>query len=159
MGNVKLLVTYVEGILGLINDSLLSKLSLLSITEISPLCKLPDLNSNAFTVSMHFTNTNFYLEISKILLAKYDVLKRDPQMYASIESNSLDLKDLVQKHMKELRVYGDQGTLSVSGEFPFCPHFTHFSAKNYYIDDSVTCSFHESCEGGKVSKFEANSVT
>ena len=53
--------------------------------------------------------------------------------------------------MKELHLsgYNSRPSLSASGEFPFCPKFTHFTANNYHIDDSVPTAFMKAVKEGK----------
>ena len=88
--------TDVLGVLGLISHSLLSKLSLLLITQLYP-CVPPDLTSNALTISLKIDSDSHEL-ISKIhvWLRKYSFLKRTPQVCIDISSwNSQDLKILV----------------------------------------------------------------
>ena len=148
--------TDVLGVLGLISRSLLSKLSLLSISEDSAPHAPPDLNSNALTVSIDSTDTDCYMEISKILKTRYDVLKRDPQVCARIW-NSQDLKNLMQRHIKELHVvsnqdstiYDSKAPLYASGEFPSCPQFTHFTAECFHVDNSVPAAFMKAVKDGK----------
>ena len=150
--------TYVLGVLELISHGLLNKLSLLSITDSSiPRAAQPDVNSHALTVSIELYELIPYKLIPKIpvWLTKYGTLKKDFQVCASIYSTSpLDLKDLVQKHIKQLHVSRyiskSQETLSASGEFPFCPHFTHFSTENFHIDDSVPAAFMKAVTDGKL---------
>ena len=131
-------------------------MSLLSIGEISLPGSLPGVNSSALSVSIECCDSVSCELILKILQTNSDVLKRDPLVYATVVSeHSLDLKTLVQKHIKQLSVEshfiqnGPQATLSVSGEFPFCPHFTHFTAKNYQICDSVPAAFMKAVKEGK----------
>ena len=143
--------TDVLGVLGLISRSLLSKLLLLSISEDSSLHALPDLNSNALTVLID-CSIDHYLEISEILQTRHDLLKRDPQMCATIYfKNCQDIKILMQKNIKELHVSNSgQATLSTSGEFPFCPQFTHFTAYGFHIEDSVPAAFIKAVKEGKL---------
>ena len=151
--------TDVLGVLGLISHSLLSKLSLLSISEDFTLRAPPDLNSappdldsNAFTVSINSTDIDCFMEISKILQTRCDVLKRDPQVCARIWK-SQDLKDLMQSHIKELHVVSNQdfseAPLYASDEFPFCPQFTHFTAEYFHVDNSVPAAFMKAVKDGK----------
>ena len=41
-------------------------------------------------------------------------------------------------------------TLFASGEFPFCPQFTHFIAKDFHIDNSVPSAFIKAVKDGKL---------
>ena len=96
------------------------------------------------------------MEISKILQTRCDVLKRDPQVCARIWK-SQDLKDLMQRHIKELHVLSNQdftihdseAPLYASGEFPFCPQFTHFTAEYFHVDNSVPAAFMKAVKDGK----------
>ena len=86
--------------LGLISHSILSKMSLLSVTEGSLLNAQPDLNSDALPVSIELPRYVSYELFSKInvWLTTYGVLKRTPQMFAKIYSkNSLDSQNLCPK--------------------------------------------------------------
>ena len=103
-------------------------------------------------VSIKCRDSVSYELISKTLQTNSDVLKRTPQVYTTIvREHSQDLKTLVQKHIKELHVVSNsvRAPLSVSGEFPFCPHFTHFTAKGYQISDSVPAAFLKAVKEGK----------
>ena len=142
--------THVLGVLGLISHSLLSKLSLLSISKDPAQRSLPDVNSDALIVSIDL-DSDYYLEISKILLTNSDVLKRAPQVSARIYFyDAVDLKILMQKHTKELHLCSGGSTrLSVSGEFPFCPHFTHFTARSCQISNSVPAAFVKAVKEGE----------
>ena len=142
----------VESIMGLISHNLLNKLEVLSIGKTSaPRTALPVLNSNALTVSIDSTSTDIYLGISKILQTKFYALKRNPQVCARIYCNKVvDLKILVQKHTKELYLIPYfPAALSASGEFPFCPRFTHFVVKYVRIDDSVPSASMKAAKEGK----------
>ena len=144
----------VKGILELISH----KMSLLSIGDDSAPYSLPGVSSSALTVSIKCRDSVSCELISKTLQTNSDVLKRDPQVYATIYSkNSQDLKTVVQKHIKELHVVSNQQSttydsktpLYVSGEFPFCPHLTNFTAQNYQISNSVPAAFMKAVKEGK----------
>ena len=146
--------TDVLGVLELISHGLLSKLSMLSISEDSVQRTPPDLNSNALTVSIKATSTDFYQKISKILHTNSNILKRNPQVCVRIVNNgeSDDLSTLIQKHTKEFHLKWDGEDirpLSVSGEIPFSPHFTHFTAHRFHIDDSIPAAFIKAMKDGK----------
>ena len=75
-------------------------------------------------------------------------------MYLTVEDFSLyreDLMPLVIKQIKQLRLFGlSKCTLYASGEFPYCPLFTHFSVYGYHIDDSVPAAFMKAVKDGKL---------
>ena len=147
----------VKGIMELISHSLLSKLSLLAIGKHFLPGSVPDVNSSALTVSIECRDSVSCELISKTLQTNSDVLKRDPLVYARVDSeHSQDLKTLVEKHIKKLHVSNSdftrshpKVTLSVSGEFPFCPHLAHFTAQNYQISNSVPAAFLKAVKEGK----------
>ena len=150
----------VKGIVELISH----KMSLLSIGENSLPSSLPAVNSSALTVSIKCRDSVSCELISKTLQTNSDVLKREPLVYARVHSeHSQDLKTLVQKHIKELHVVSSSfATLSVSGEFPFCPHFTHFTAEVCQISDSVPEAFMKAVKEGKfpcLRRIELNDCT
>ena len=143
----------VKGIMELISHNLLSKLEVLSITRDSDTSAAPpDVNSNALTVLINaFRGNACYLEISEILQTRHDLLKRDPQVYARMYcENSQDIKILMQKHTKQLHLHQALRpvTVSASGEFPFCPQFTHFTADGFHIDSSVSVAFLKAVKDG-----------
>ena len=141
-----------EGILECMSHSLLSKLTLLSISERS----LPtDINSNDFTISIDITEALSSNQIFK-LLTKHDLLKRNPQVRVKITCNECDLSTLVQ-HTNQLHLVGLErqypipsiSPIFASGEFPHCPQFTHFVAHRFQIDDSVPSTFLKAIRDGK----------
>ena len=141
------------GLLELISHSLLSKLTVLSISDwhIQP----RDTSSHDFTISMDLKNSEYYHQELEILLMKCDAFKRNPQVLASIESNqSQDLSTLTQKHIKKLKLCSisrnnTERNLFASWEFPYCPEFTHFAIDYYNIDDSVPAALMKAVKNGK----------
>ena len=143
----------VDGLVALIRNSLLNKLTMLSISETSFPPISPGVNSKTFTILFHFYHREFYLQTSKILLTNHDVLKRNPQVFIENHTeDSFDLRTLIQQHTKELKVLdleNSRGTLFAPDEFPCCPQFTHFVVHGYRIDDSVPVAFMKAVKEGK----------
>ena len=67
-------------------------------------------------------------------------------------TGSDDLNTLLQKHTKELYLSdkGFKGTLSASCDFPYCQHFTRFTAHGVYVNDSVPAAFMKAVTEGKL---------
>ena len=160
-------VSQIDGVLGLISDSLLNKLTLLSVSDRG--CLPPHGISNVFTISIDCKYSDSYHEALKILLTRNNVLKRNPLVYTRVGvEGSLDISNFMQRHMKELhlcvRVTSDdsQNTLSASGEFPFCPQLAYFTAEYFTIDDSVPAAFMKAVKDGKfpnLRRIELNDCT
>ena len=141
----------VEGVLGLIRNSLLNKLTMLSISETSFPPIPPGVNSNTFTILFHFYHREFYLQTSKILVTNHDVLERNPQVFITSKHEYFhDLSTLIKTHTKYLRLWDESNPkLSTSCKFSFCPQFTHFVVQGYNIDDSVPSAFNKAVKEGK----------
>ena len=107
------------GVLGLMNPSLYDKLTMLTIGNYIP----SDINSEAFTISLDSPD---FLDI---LLKKYNLFKRNPEVYLKFSgTGTWDLMSLIPKNIKELCLFSrdKSSILHEPGEFPYCPKFTHF---------------------------------
>ena len=147
----------VNTILGRLSPNILDKLTVLTITDYMPHDVNIDLRPN-FNIVISTHNTHDSLEILKLLLTKYKLRKRNPRVYLRIKDSFIDfhedLTPLMTKHVKEMRldvrgIY-PRFTLIASSDFPFCPHFTHFTADSYDIDDSVPAAFMKAVKEGKL---------
>ena len=145
----------VNTILGRLSPNILDKLTVLTITAHVRHDVNIDLRSN-FNIVISNHDMHASLEILKVLLTNYNLLKRNPHVYLTISgiSNLIlcegDLTLLMSKQIKELRLDGGLPPCSLvaSGKFPSCPHFTHFIAKGH-IDDSVPSAFVKAVKEGK----------
>ena len=147
----------VKGFLGLINDSLVSNLKVLSLDSSGNDChELFDAKSNDFTIAIDVSDLESYYNVLKILLRNSKILKMNPQVDAIIKCQQpCNLSTLIQKHVKKLHLCSNVGesihkvSLSASSEFPYCPQFTHFTADLLHIDDSVPSAFMKAWKAGK----------
>ena len=115
-----------------------------------------------FNIVINTFRTRDSLEILNLLLTSYNLPKRNPHVHISVINDSVmesmnsreDLMPLITKQIKELRLdkrgMHPRCTLFASGEFPFCPHFTHFTAKGYDITDSVPAAFMKAVKVGNL---------
>ena len=131
--------------LGLMSSSLLRKLTCLLITDnYLP----PPFHPDPLVISINPTGPDTLHRYLNILLPKYDLLKRNPHVYATVECpESYDLSTLTTTYLKKLHLPRDYTmecdshvTLFVSGKFPHCPQLTHFTLQDCRIDDSVPTS-------------------
>ena len=140
-------------VLGLIGHNLLSKLTMLSISDFPFPPISPHINSNAFTILLPFYDRELYQQTTKILLTNHYVPKRNPQLFVTHYSeDSLDLTTLIHQYTKEFEASYTEDTretVFTSSEFPHCPQFTHFTVCSYRIDDSVPSTFTKAVTEGK----------
>ena len=145
----------VDGVLGFMNPSLLSKLTYLSITGLdSP----PFTHQDPFTILIDSTDPDTLHKYLNILLPKYNLLKIDPQVYASVHyrrSESCDLSTLITKHIKQLHLIKDYtierdspATLFSSDKFSHCPQLTRVTLVECRTDDSVPSSLIKAVQNG-----------
>ena len=143
---------HADGVLGLMSSNFLSKLTCLSITN-SP----PSIHRDPLTISIGPTDPETLNKVLNNLLPKYNLLKRNPQVYATVDSiscESLDLSTLMTKHIKQLHCFGfddhSPPSLFVSGKFPHCPQLTHFILEGCNVDDSVPSALMKAVQQGKL---------
>ena len=142
----------VDRILGFMSSDLLSKLTFLSITSISA----PSMFSDPLAISIETTNPEDFHKYLHILLPKYNLLKRNPQVYATVYcTKSHDLSTLITKHIKQLHLINDflmerdsPSTLFVSDKLPPYPQLTQFILRFCRIDDSVPSSLIKAVQNG-----------
>ena len=142
----------VDGVLGLMSSDLLSKLTCLLITGEYPHSSV---HQDPLAISIDPTDPDTLHKCLNIVLPKYKLLKRNPQVYARVEFHeSQDLSTLMTKHIKHLYLsekgYERQFTLLVSGEFPHCPQLTHFTLEFIQIDNSVATAFLKAVQNGEL---------
>ena len=143
---------HADGVLGLMSSNFLSKLTCLSITNSSP-----SIHRDPLAISIGPTDPETFNKVLNNLLPKYNLLKRNPQVYATVDSGScesLDLSTLMTKHIKQLHCFGFDDhslpTLFVSGKFPHCPQLTHFILEGCNVDDSVPSALTKAVQQGKL---------
>ena len=144
--------TRIYPILGRLSPNILDKVTILSIDE----RLAPDFNidSSVFNILMRTQITTDTHEALKVLLTKYNLLKRNPHVYLTVNdttSSRADMMTLMTKDIKQLRLFTSVSgcTLFASGELPYCPLFTCFIAWHFCIDDSVPSAFMKAVKAGK----------
>ena len=142
----------VDGVLGLMSSNFLSKLTCLSITN-SP----PSIHRDPLAISIGPTDPETLNKFLNNLLPKYNLLKKNPQVYATVNSircESLDLSTLMTKHIKQLEYFGydihSASTLFVSGKLPHCPQLTQIILEDCNVDDSVPSALTKAVQQGKL---------
>ena len=143
---------HVDGVLGLMSSNFLSKLTYLSITNFPR-----SIHRDPVAISINPTDPETLNKFLNILLPKYNLLKRNPQVYATVQSiscESHDLSTLMTKHIKQLEYIGydshSASTLLVSGKLPHCPQLTHFILEGCKVDDSVPSALTKAVQQGKL---------
>ena len=149
----------VDRVLGLLGSDFLSKLTCLSITnEYDPPSFYPD----PLVISIDHATPGEFHKYLTIMLPKYNLLKRNPQVYATVKcSGSQDLSTLMTKHIKQLHLIRDflmkhdsPSTLFVSGKLPHCPQLTQVILQFCHIDNSVPAAFMEAAQNGELPKLK-----
>ena len=134
-------------VLGLISSDLLSKLTCLSITGNH---SAPSIHQDPLAISIDVTDSDTLHKYLNILLPKYNLLKRNLQVYARVKCcQPQDLSTLMTKHMKQLHFQGQtKATLFASDKFPHCLQLTHFTVQHCHIDESVPSTFKKAIQDG-----------
>ena len=144
----------IDGILGLMSSNLLSELTCLSMTD---KYLFPSLHRDPLAISIGPTDPETLNKILNNLLPKYNLLKRNAQVYATVDSSShesLDLSTLMTKHIKQLECFGFDDhslpTLSISSKIPHCPQLTQIILVDCNVDDSVPSALTKAIQQGKL---------
>ena len=133
-----------------LTNEVLDKLTLVSIGNYLT-CQ--DCHKNdTLTISL---NMDGYMDGTRyldILLNKYKLCKRNPQVYLRTKiSRDYDICTAISEHMKELHLWGDRdSTLFASGDIPYCPLFTCLNVGNLHINPSVPSAFTKAVNDGKL---------
>ena len=100
-----------------------------------------------------------------LLLQKYNLSHRNPQIYLRIKDTVLKTKwdntPLLSKHCKELHIYyysrsppmhgrDSRPMLTASAELPHCPILTHLTIDRLHIDDSIPTVLGRTIQSGKL---------
>ena len=150
---------HVDRVLGLMSSNLLSKLECLSVTG---RYTFPSPHRDPLAISINPTDPDTFHKYLNVLLPKYDLLKRNPQVYATVECpESYDLSTLTTTYLKKLHLLREYTmerdshvTLFSSGKFPHCPQLTHFTLQDCHIDDSVPFSFTNAVQNRQLSNLK-----
>ena len=95
-----------------------------------------------------------------IMLNKYKLSKRKPQVYFSAElshASQYDITNMIPNYVKELRLGAVKGTskLIAAGEFPSSPTLTHLTLDAFQIDRSVSLALKKAVQSGKLPKLKS----
>ena len=121
----------VYGVLGLMGCNLLHKLTHFSNRK---LCQIPLVHRNVTSISIVDTDTETFQKYLTILLPKYNLLKRNPQVYAEVDCRvDCELSTLITQPIKQLHLLGSYShcrvTLLMAGKLSNCPQLTHLILK------------------------------
>ena len=145
---------HVDGVLGLMSSNFLSKLTYLSITDL-PL----SIHRDPLAISINPTDPETLHKFLNNLLPKYNLLKRNPQVYTRVKFwTPQDLSTLITEHIKHLHFKktgyrlsrNSLATVFVSGKFPHCPQLTHFILEACNVHDSVPSALTKAVQQGKL---------
>ena len=117
--------------------------------------KLKDISNSSFAISVdvHYDGVP---EIMNLLLQKYYLSQRNPQIYLGIHTIRVmcDISHFLSVHNKELHIrngiYNPACALMASGEFPHCPILTNLTIDTFHIDMSVPSELRKAIQSGKL---------
>ena len=136
-----------------LSPNILDKLTVLTIIDGVGCDVNIDLRSE-FNIVIKTGRKRDPLEISNLLLTKYNLLKRNPHVYITwtMSQSHEDLMPMMTNQIKEFRLYAEYSkcTLFASAGVPFCPHFTHFIASGFRIDPPVPSAFMNAVKVGNL---------
>ena len=145
--------TKIDTILARFSSNILDNLIVLSIDE----HLAPDLNldRSVFNILIRSETMRDLPDALQVLLKNYNLLKKNPHVYLAVDdirsSPRVDLEALMTKEIKQLRLFKSFSgrNLFSCSEFPYCLQFTHFTARDYMIDDSIPFAFMKAVKDGK----------
>ena len=146
----------VDGFLGLMSEDFLNRVKLVLIKAF-----LPSFISDDTLVISIENDGKTALALLHLLLLKYKLDKRNPQVYAQIEcsENPKDLINMSSKFIEELHLMAPSSssttlpTLSMA-DFPCCPNLNYFRVYGFHIDDSISSAFMKAVQNGKLRKLK-----
>ena len=143
------LIDHTDWIFGCMNEEVLNKSTLVSIGKYLPPQDCPKTDTLTISIDIDLLAGSVLLDI---LLNKYDLRNRHPQVYLREEGRSdYNISAVISKHIKELHLQGDHhSTLMASGEIPFCPLLTCLKLQRFQIDPSVPSAFSKAVNDGKL---------
>ena len=142
----------VDKVLELMSSNLLSKLTCLSITG---KYSTTSFHQDPLAILIDPTDPETLHKFLNIVLPNYNLLKRNPQVYASLQySGSLDLSTLITEYIKQLSLFRHniacRVNISITGKLPHCPQLTHVTLNDCHIDDSVPAAFMKAVQNGEL---------
>ena len=146
----------VDGSLGLMSEDFLNRVKLVLIKAFLP----SSISNDTLVISIE-NDGKTALALLHLLLWKYKLDKRNPQVYAQIEcsENPKDLTNMSSKFIEELHLeapYSRSNTLPTLSmtDFPYCPNLNYFSVSGFHIDDPVSSAFMKAVQNGKLRKLK-----
>ena len=122
--------------------------------------KLKNINNNSLKLSIEGLSHRV-LQIMNLLLQKYNLEERKPQIHMKINttfSTGCDITPLLFKHSKELHIDNYSSAphkLTASGEFPHCPILTDLTFEGMHIDKSVSIFLKRATLNGKLPRLRS----
>ena len=113
---------------------------------------LENIDNNSLALSLDVPCDDA-LETMNLLLQKYSLTQRNPQIYMLIDTvYACDLTTFLSKYTKELYFYDTSGftCLTASGEFSDCPMLTDLTFEGQHIDKSVPSALKRAIDSGKL---------
>ena len=112
---------------------------------------------DAFRISINTFSYQYLLSHLDIMLSKYSVSRRNPQIYVRLglrHGSEYDITNMIPYYVKELQLDTKkrQCTLIAAGEFPSCPTLTHLTLSSFQIDSSVSQALTKAVQRGKLPK-------
>ena len=112
-----------------------------------------DNNSPILSIYAHYDDA---LKIMNLLLQKYNLSHRNPQIYLDIiykGENKWNIIPLLSEHSKKLyfsvKIF-DSTSITASGKLPHCPILTHLNIEELHIDDSIPSVLGRAIQRGKL---------
>ena len=144
----------IEEFLSLVNRDFIDRLTTIILGN--DYFKLKNIDNNSLTLSINAKDDEA-LAIMNLLLQKYSLSERNPQIYAFIFNANLDNIDITimsSKHSKELHfakeISGEAFSLIASNEFSPCPILTDLCFTRSHIDESVPAALRRALQSGKL---------
>ena len=125
--------------------------------------KLKDISDSSLLVSIdaHYDDA---LQTLNLLLQKYYLSQRNPQIYLRIRtlSEKCDINHLLSRHSKELHIkkdsYNPACVLIASGELPYCQILTHLTLQYIHIEESFLSALRYATKNEKLPCLERISL-
>ena len=152
-GNLHLDVDDVDNFFSLMNRDFIDRLTTIIINHDH--FKLKEADNNSLIVSILCYDSEA-LQMTNLLLQKYNLSERNPQIYTLIinagYAEDYDITFALSIPSHELHIVNDfvYDLLVAPGEFPHCPILTHLTIVDYHIDESVPSELRKAIRSGKL---------
>ena len=151
---VKSEIENIDIVLGLMNRHLFDSLTEIFIGDDS--FNLHNTDSASLILSIDIPH-NIALQIMNLLLQKYNLSERNPQIYLKVafSADECDITPLFSKYSKELHIGKQRSSfnnllLKATGEFPDCPILTDITIEKCHVDDSVSAALSKAVNSMKL---------